>query len=114
MLYDVPCWEARIAKAGWEKMEKLQRQIVLKIATAYCFVSYETIATVSFMPPFRLKAKERSSAFGHGTTNELKMDMFRSWQEELANSTKGRWIYTPIPNVINWVNRCHGEMNVHF
>jgi hypothetical protein len=113
MLYGAPCWEAKMAKAGWEKMEKLQRQISLRTAAAYRSVSYQAIATVASTPPFRLKAKERSSAFGHGPTRMLKIDTFRSWQEEWENSTKGRWTYTLIPKVINWANRSHGEINFH-
>lgn len=82
-------------------MEKLQRQISLRTSAAYRSVSYQAIATVSSTPPFKHKAKERSSAFGHGPTRVLKMDMFRNWQEEWANSTKGRWTNALIPNVIN-------------
>lgn len=113
ILYGAPCWEAGMAKSAWSKLEKIQRRIALRIACAYSTVSYEAIAVVASIPPIRTKAKERTAIYNGGRAANEKVMMISRWQEEWTASTKGRWTYRLIPDVMTWFSRRHGDVDYH-
>lgn len=113
MLYGVSCWEKRMGETAWNKLERLQRRIAIRTASAYRSVSYSAIAVVASMPPLRLKAKEMTRIHEDRNAKMAKIDTIREWQKLWEKDTNGRWTYTLIPNIEKWVNRRHGEINYY-
>ena len=72
--------------------------------------------------PIEILAVERKQLYEQrscilGGRKELKkimrQDSLQRWQEKLDISKKGRWTHRLTPQVDNWVNRKHGEVNYY-
>ena len=69
--------------------------------------------------PIEILAVERKELYEQRTNileeqEELKimrLDSLQRWQEKCDASEKERWTHGLIPQVENWVNRKHGEVN---
>ena len=59
--------------------------------------------------------EQRSSILGEQEELEkiMRQDSLQRWQEKWAAYEKGRWTHRLIPQVDNWVNRKHGEINYY-
>lgn len=113
MLYGVSCWEKRMGETAWNKLERLQRRIAIRTASAYRSVSYSAVSVVASMPPLRLKAKEITRIYEERNAKISKAETMREWQKSWEENSNGRWTFTLIPNIEKWVNRRHGEINYH-
>uniref|UniRef100_A0ABD2WVD7 Reverse transcriptase zinc-binding domain-containing protein n=1 Tax=Trichogramma kaykai TaxID=54128 RepID=A0ABD2WVD7_9HYME len=68
------------------------------------------------IPSLALLANERSRIYLRRTEDakkEERLETLRKWQEQWDRSTKGRWTHRLIPNIREWVERKHGEVNYH-
>jgi len=47
MLYGSPLWAEDMCVTGWESLHKVQRRICLRVASAYCTTSRDTIEVIT-------------------------------------------------------------------
>ena len=115
MLYGSPFWVQDMSPSGWEELFKVQRCMLLRVASAYCTVS-KAIEVITSTALLDLLAKSRKIIYdtrsnnGHPPVTE---DILTTWQEIWNRSTKGRWTHRLIPVLEHWVNRKHGSTNFH-
>ncbi|XP_037942566.1 uncharacterized protein LOC119675439 [Teleopsis dalmanni] len=81
-------------------------------------VSDDAICVIAGKIPVDIHAKELSRLYGRqGITPTIDQKSaeraysFREWQQRWEQSSKGRWTYTLIPNIKEWVLRKHGEID---
>ena len=44
---------------------------------------------------------------------QIEDDAMDKWQQDWANSNKGRWTYRLIPSIGEWTKRRHGQVNFY-
>ncbi|KAL4153928.1 hypothetical protein QTP88_001761 [Uroleucon formosanum] len=111
ILYGAPIWAPRLSKKGEAELAKVQRRVALRVASAYCTVSYNAIQIIADMPPIVLIAIERQEIFENTRKEEARKKLIRDWQLEWDTSENGRWTHRLIPKIDPWFNRTFGEVN---
>ncbi|KAF0735570.1 Reverse transcriptase domain-containing protein [Aphis craccivora] len=116
LLYGSPIWEEDMCTAGWLALEKVQRRICLRVASAYCTTSTDALGVITGIAPLDLLAKERHMMHDKKRDPERPPtveSILEVWQNRWNSSVKGRWTHTLIPNIGPWINRRHGETDFH-
>lgn len=111
ILYGAPIWAPRLSKKGKAELAKVQIRVALRVASAYCTVSYNAIQIIADMPPIVLIAIERQEIFENTRKEEARKKLIRDWQLEWDTSENGRWTHRLIPKIDPWFNRTFGEVN---
>lgn len=118
LLYGAPIWANRMSKKGMADLERVQRRIALRVASAYRTTSMEAVLVVASIAPLELQATRRRTMYHHRTDPDLlnvkqeaNDDMTAAWQERWDGSSKGRWTQTLIKEIKPWVTRKHGVTN---
>jgi hypothetical protein len=109
LLYGAPVWTDDMRTTRWTALLKVQRRILLRVASAYCTVSNDAIGVIAGIAPLDLLAKDRKST--HETPTDE--DIMSIWQRSWDNSEKGRWTHTLILKIGPWINRKHEETDFH-
>jgi len=113
ILYGSPIWAPKMSQKGKNELAKVQRRIALRVASAYCTVSYNAIQVIADMPPIVLIAIERQEIFENGRKEEARNKLLRDWQSEWDRSSAENesWTHRLIPKIDPWFNRTFGEVN---
>lgn len=111
ILYGSPIWAHKMSPKGKTELAKIQRRVALRVASAYCIVSYNAIQIIADMPPIALMAIERQDIFENARREEARKKLLRDWQSEWDAAENGRWTHRLIPKVDPWFNRTFGEVN---
>ncbi|BFF92820.1 uncharacterized protein DMAD_10794 [Drosophila madeirensis] len=104
-------------------VEATYRLCALRIACSFRTVSDEAALVIAGQVPLRELIRERkdihTAAQGgsNATRAELKAVARRSsfgrWQTQWDGSTKGRWTYSLIPKLKDWLERKHGQVDFY-
>lgn len=120
LLLGAPIWSSRMIMQGWSILNKVQRRVTQRVASAYRTVSYEAVGIVAGIPSLDLQATLRKSLYDNRQNidkeiirNRANITLIETWHESWNNSTKGRWTHTLIKNVKKWFTRKHGQVDYH-
>ena len=90
----------------------------LRVACAYRTVSENAANVIAGKPPIDIQAKEFKRLYrlqGAKPSPEDKQQertrSLREWQQRWQRSQNGRWTYTLIPRVEEWLKRRYGEID---
>lgn len=116
LLYGAPTWAHEMSSSGWVRLKRVQRQICLRTASAYCTVSGDAIAVIAGVAPLDITARDRSDHYKKQRNPEIiqtREDPMAIWQTRWDESEKGRWTHELITDIRAWTKRKHGEINFH-
>jgi hypothetical protein len=113
-----PVWYTALGtKSYLGKLESTYRLMCLRVASAYRTVSYDAICVLAGMMPIHIIIKEDVECYDlrgtRGIRSTIRSSSMVKWQREWSTSTKGRWTHRLVPDVSEWVDRRHGEVNFH-
>ncbi|KAL4134772.1 hypothetical protein QTP88_006487 [Uroleucon formosanum] len=77
ILYGSPIWAHKMSTKGKTELAKIQRRVALRVASAYCTVSYNAIQIIADMPPIALMAIERQDIFENARREEARKKLLR-------------------------------------
>ena len=110
LLYGSTVWANALNRKCYRKLvERVQRKIMIRVASAYRTVSLRAIEVISGIIPFKLQVEERSAIFnskirGEITRNEERERTFYKWQMLWdETTTTGQWTKILIPNIKDWI-----------
>lgn len=121
LFYGIPAWveSAQIRKYN-QKLEKVQRQVMLRQCRAYRTSSTVALQVLSGTLPVDLMAEERArlieakkSQVNFEEYREvLQIELLGRWQNRWSQeNAKGQWTKVLIGNIEPWVNRHHGDIS---
>lgn len=122
LLYGSELWaDALKTKHRRKPLCAVQRTAALRVASAYRTVSEAAVLVISGTIPIDLLAEERKRAWelkkenntDSTTTQEIRIQTLRRWQDRWDTDTKGRWTAKLVPNLDRWYNRKFGEVNFY-
>lgn len=123
MLYGAPAWAQAIENNSNRKsLERIHRLNALRVVSGYRTVSAEASFVISGMMPITLQIEESQRIYHQRTSNAVakkeikrreKANSLRNWQDRWDNAEYGRWTRRLIPNIADWTNRKHGEVNYY-
>lgn len=121
LLYGAPVWYTamRIKKYA-EMLERTQRKMLLRIASAYRTTSTISLQVITGIAPIELQVEERrfihEQREGHlpeiwEAAKRIKREMWqRKWNE---NVNKAQWTKKLIPQLDPWLNCNHRDLDYH-
>lgn len=118
VLYAAPIW-GKIIKYDKYRiiLEKVQRQVMISICSAYRTTSTSALQVISNSIPIDLLVEERMQMYKKDLNlrkTDLREITTRKWQERWQNGTeKGVWTKTLIPSILPWIERKHGNISYH-
>lgn len=118
LLYGAPVWVDKMAQKGWQELQKVQRRIALRVASAYYTTSKDAVLVIAGTPPIdRLARKhkiiyelQRDLALAN-IHEDAENELITSWQDQWDRSTKGRWTHRLIKEIKPWRTRSHGTVD---
>lgn len=121
LLYGAEIWADALQKEYIRKqMAAVQRRGALRVACSYRTVSYAAVNVIASVIPIELLAKEPKYIYERPpersrkeAATEARRQSIERWQELWEAEVAGRWTARLIPQVDNWVNRKHGEVNFY-
>jgi len=122
LLYAAPIWcDALQHEVNRNKLSSPQRKMALRVASAYCTVSYTAIMVVAGIIPIHLLAAEKSEieqARRDGrdlaeAKREARDRAMNNWQAEWDRNVTGSWTRRLIPRIDVWKNRRWGQLSHH-
>lgn len=113
LLYGAPFWIHDIVKGAINKLSRVARRMMLRVAICYRTTSYAAVAVVASVPPLELLAKERAEIYGGLDRALARSKLLRRWQEECDTARTGRWTYRLMGDMEAWYRRRHSEVNFH-
>lgn len=116
--YAVPAWAAALkTQCNRGKLNRVFRLMAMRVASAYRTISSEAVCVIAGMMPICITLAEDVECYQRRNTRNVRSivrtDSLSKWQQEWDNAGNGRWTHRLIPNVSEWVNRKHGEVNFH-
>ena len=116
LLYAAPIWvEATLIKSYAKQSACVRRFCALRVCSAYRTVSDDASIVIAGLYPDELLAIEprRHSTKPHRARTLCRRNTIQLWQLRWSTSKKGRWTYNLIPNIEQWLNRKHGEVDFY-
>lgn len=115
LLYAAPVWsEAAKRQTVKRKLTKVQRGLLIRVASAYRTISAEAVGVIAGVAPIDLIATERSIVYeGQKHLDEARQETIGSWQKRWESGQHGRWTHKLIPDIKAWVSRTHGEVDYY-
>ena len=112
-IYAAPIWAGAMDKSsiGGTGMDAAYRRSALRVISAFRTVSTDAAVVIAGMMPLRLvvdiERRKHDSRRGTDLPNPVQIedDAMDKWQQDWANSSKGRWTYRLIPSI--------GEVNFY-
>ena len=108
---------------NWRKINSAYRLVVLRVCSAFRTSSDDAVFVIAGMVLIDLLAREMRCLYGRrqagpsGTEADhrrtAKEETHRLWQRRWDELSKGRWTYKLIPDIREWLDRRHGEVNYH-
>ncbi|CAB0043559.1 unnamed protein product [Trichogramma brassicae] len=117
LLYGAPIWRcATETQAYIRQAEAVHRRACLRVISGRPHVSYDATYVIAGVPPLALLAAERARIYQRrpeDVKEEERGETLSKWQDRWDRATKGRWTHRLIPNIAEWVERGHGEVNYY-
>ncbi|CAB0034416.1 unnamed protein product [Trichogramma brassicae] len=117
LLYGAPIWScATETQAYICQAESVHRRACLRVISGRPHVSYDSTYVIAGVPPLALLADERARIYQRrpeDVKEEERREMLNRWQDRCYRAPKGRWTHRLIPNITEWVERGHGEVDNH-
>ncbi|CAB0028739.1 unnamed protein product [Trichogramma brassicae] len=117
LLYGAPIWScATEAQAYIRQAESVHRRACLRVISGRPHVSYDATYVIAGVPPLALLADERARIYQRrpeDVKEEERRETLNRWQDRWDRAPKGRWTHQLIPNITEWVERGHGEVDYH-
>ena len=118
LLYGAPIWaEALKKKKYFLEMERTQRKILIRIASAYRTAPTVGLQVITGIPPIDLLALERKEIFenpeevGHTIVrNRTIQEWQKRWNE---NTNKGQSTKQLIPDISKWLKCTHRQVDYY-
>lgn len=103
ILYASPIWSGALRFSSYVRMiSPTYRLAALRVCSAFRTVSDEAAFVIAGMMPIDLEA-----------STEPKGVCVAKWQSRWTATSKGRWTYTLIPDIMTWLSRGHGDLNYY-
>ncbi|CAB0039199.1 unnamed protein product, partial [Trichogramma brassicae] len=117
LLYGAPIWRcATETQAYIRQAEAVHRRACLRVISARPHVSYDVTYAIAGVPPLALLADERARIYQRrpeDVKEEERRETLSKWPDRWDRASKGRWTHRLIPNITEWVEREHGEVDYH-
>lgn len=114
LLYAAPIWyKAMENNKHRQKINSIQRTAAIRVSSAYRTISAEAVRVITGIPPMHLLVQERVETYQGNLKTEARSKLWIKWQEEWVNGKYGRWTYSLIPNIREWVERPYGEVDYY-
>lgn len=120
LLYGAPIWQKMLNMNLYKnKMEKTQRKALLRVASAYRTASSKALQVITGTPPIEVLVKEREYMYISVEPIEEKRRVAKQktvdlWQQMWNNNlTKGQWTKRLIPDLHNWINCKHRNIDYY-
>ncbi|CAB0041134.1 unnamed protein product, partial [Trichogramma brassicae] len=117
LLYGAPVWScATETQAYIRQAESVHQRACLRVISGRPHVSYDATYVIAGVPPMALLADERACIYQRhpeDVKEEERRETLNRWQDRWDRASKGRWTHRLIPNITEWVERGHGEVNYH-
>ena len=117
VLYAAPIW-AEAKNCHIKPIAQVRRRSTLRVACAYRTVSEDAVNVIAGKLPIDIQAKEYKRLYSvqgaKPSLEDKQQERARSiteWQQRWERSLNGRWTYTLIPRVEEWLKRRHGEID---
>lgn len=105
-LYASPIWKDALRFSSYVNLiTPVYRLAALRVCSAFRTVSDEAAFVIAGMLPIDLEAWADS--------NEARDVCVARWQSRWSATSKGRWTYRLIPDVVTWLDRGHGDLNYY-
>lgn len=116
--YGVPAWAVALkAEYNVKKLIRVHRLMCLRVASAYRTISYEAVCVIAGMMPIDTLLEEDVECYNERDSVQVRRvkraASLLKWQRAWDTAVKGRWTHRLIPDVSNWVDRKHGQVNFH-
>lgn len=113
VLYAAPQWCEALRFAYYKKiLDRINRRLAIKIASAYRTVSGAAVEVIAGLPPLDLRVMERSIAFEElRSLEDLRAETFRVWQSRWDQYDG--WTKIFVPDVRKWCMRRFGSVTYH-
>lgn len=113
ILYACPVWFNVLRKTTYvNKLVKVQRRMALRVCSGFRTMSTEAAQVIAGIPPIDLLVNERCAVY-NGDTDNVGLVLDR-WQERWEKNTgKAVWTKTLIPDVAQWCQRRHGDVDFY-
>ncbi|CAB0043276.1 unnamed protein product [Trichogramma brassicae] len=116
-LYGAPIWScATETQAYIRRAESVHRRAYLRVISGRPHVSYDATYVIAGVPPLALLADERARIYQRhpeDVKEEERRETLNRWQDRWDRAPKGRWTHRLIPNITEWVETGHGEVDYH-
>lgn len=119
LLYAAPVWESALEfNTNKTLLQRPQRTIALRVASAYRTISTPAIFVIAEIIPVHLIARERKEkrarrVEGTTTPDKIREIILQRWQEEWNTANEGRWTWRLIRDIKRWFLRKHGYTDYH-
>uniref|UniRef100_A0A1B6J232 Reverse transcriptase zinc-binding domain-containing protein n=1 Tax=Homalodisca liturata TaxID=320908 RepID=A0A1B6J232_9HEMI len=121
LLYGAEVWADALTKECYRlRLARVQRQVALRVCSAYRTVSEPAVLVVAGVIPVKLLAGERKAIYQRqgeigkdAARSEERARTFQQWQHSWEHETRGRWTARLIEQVQPCVERQHGEMDYY-
>lgn len=122
LLYGAPVWvRAMDVAKNREGYKRLQRKMLLRVASAYRTTSSEALCTITGALPLDLVARERSqiyeakkSGIEGQTATAIRAESMRAWQTRWEENVEtAQWTKVLIPQLAPWVECQFRSLNYH-
>ena len=132
LLYAAPIWTSALNNhAILKKLISAQRDVVMRIISAYQTVSTSAVLVLASVQPIDLLAQERKETFQlhkeltcltnlqeiARAKEDIRKDgrrrLVEKWQTRWHGDQSGRWTHRLIPNLATWLDRKHGQVGFY-
>ncbi|CAB0035077.1 unnamed protein product, partial [Trichogramma brassicae] len=115
LLYGAPIWRcATETQAYIRQAEAVHRRACLRVISGRSHVSYDATYVIAGVLTLALLADERARIYQRrpeDVKEEERRETLSKWRDRWVRATKGRWTHRLIPNITEWVERGHREVN---
>ena len=131
LLYAASVWTSSLNNhAIQKKLFSVQRDVVLKIVSAYRTVSTSAVLVLASVPPIDLLAEKGKETFQlrkeltcltnlqitrakEAIRKDGRRRFVEKWQTRWHGDQPGRWIHRLIPELTTWLDRKHGQVGFY-
>ncbi|CAB0036117.1 unnamed protein product [Trichogramma brassicae] len=99
-----------------DRQSQYNRRACLRVISGRPHISYDATYVMASVPSLALLADERARIHQRRPVDakeEERRTTILKWQAQWDRSTKGRWTHRLIPNISEWVERGHGEVDYY-
>jgi hypothetical protein len=115
LLYGAAGWADGLKyKKNVETLNRVQRRVLVRVASAYRTVSAEALQVLTGVLPADLQAEGRVLLHRQlCSKEEVKKRQLRKWQARWQTTDKGSWTRKLLPEIATWIERGHGQLTYY-